>query len=181
MRQPGSLLPGGQRFAIKMLDEKAKGADCGGMVTIVGRRSAGSTAASGRRGCVCGVRGRWAAESGSRIGSDGWAVYTTAQAFASSRSICGSMGRDTAQKKGEETSGRAQISLLRFLLGVSVPGTGGVMADWDGIPARERRQMEEILQLDMEELNVEVVDEEEEEEELERGEDDDDSVDAFLR
>ncbi|KAG8086140.1 hypothetical protein GUJ93_ZPchr0010g9420 [Zizania palustris] len=50
------------------------------------------------------------------------------------------------------------------------------MADWDGIPARERRQMEEILQLDMEELNVEMVDDD----------DDDDegsftSADAFLR
>ncbi|CAN6341344.1 unnamed protein product [Urochloa humidicola] len=63
------------------------------------------------------------------------------------------------------------------------------MADWDGIPARERRQMEEILQLDMEELNVEVVDdddddeeEEEEDEDQDDGdEDDDDDVDAFLR
>jgi cereblon len=53
------------------------------------------------------------------------------------------------------------------------------MADWDGIPERERRQMEEILQLDLEELNVEVVDEEEMEEEEEH--DGDDSVDAFLR
>jgi cereblon len=53
------------------------------------------------------------------------------------------------------------------------------MADWDGIPERERRQMEEILQLDLEELNVEVVDEEEVEEEEEH--DGDDSVDAFLR
>nr|TKW26289.1 hypothetical protein SEVIR_3G178400v2 [Setaria viridis] len=57
------------------------------------------------------------------------------------------------------------------------------MADWDGIPERERRQMEEILQLDMEELNVEVVDEDEEEEEEEQGagNEEDDDVDAFLR
>nr|CAB3464686.1 unnamed protein product [Digitaria exilis] len=70
---------------------------------------------------------------------------------------------------------------LRFWRGVSVPGTGGVMADWDGIPARERRQMEEILQLDMEELNVEVVDEEEEEEEQGDGDNEEDDVEAFLR
>ncbi|CAD6271533.1 unnamed protein product [Miscanthus lutarioriparius] len=57
------------------------------------------------------------------------------------------------------------------------------MADWEGIPARERRQMEEILQLDMEDLNVEVVDDnEEDEEEVEGdGSDEDDDVDAFLR
>lgn len=57
------------------------------------------------------------------------------------------------------------------------------MADWDGIPARERRQMEEILQLDMEELNVEVVDDngEDEEEGEGDGNEDDDDVDAFLR
>lgn len=67
-------------------------------------------------------------------------------------------------------------------MGVSVPGTGGVMADWDGIPERERRQMEEILQLDMEELNVEVVDgDEEEEEEQGDGNEEDDDVEAFLR
>ncbi|XP_015693357.1 protein cereblon-like [Oryza brachyantha] len=56
------------------------------------------------------------------------------------------------------------------------------MADWDGVPARERRQMEEILQLDMEELIVEMVDDEETEEEF-ADEDDGDftSVDAFLR
>lgn len=57
------------------------------------------------------------------------------------------------------------------------------MADWEGIPERERRQMEEILQLDMEELNVEVVDDnDEEEEEVEgHGSEEDDDVDAFLR
>jgi cereblon len=55
------------------------------------------------------------------------------------------------------------------------------MADWDGIPERERRQMEEILQLDLEELNVEVVDDEEVEEEEHGAHDGDDSVDAFLR
>ncbi|KAL6851609.1 hypothetical protein ACP4OV_020173 [Aristida adscensionis] len=58
------------------------------------------------------------------------------------------------------------------------------MADWSRIPARERRQMEEILQLDMEELNVEVVDDDEEEVVQEGGgggDDDDDSVGAFLR
>ncbi|KAJ1263713.1 hypothetical protein BS78_09G207200 [Paspalum vaginatum] len=57
------------------------------------------------------------------------------------------------------------------------------MADWDGVPARERRQMEEILQLDMEELNVEVEEEEEEEEQGDgdEEEEDDDDVDAFLR
>lgn len=56
------------------------------------------------------------------------------------------------------------------------------MADWDGIPERERRQMEEILQLDMEELNVEVVDgDEEEEEEQGDGNEEDDDVEAFLR
>ncbi|KAL6610520.1 hypothetical protein ACP70R_040489 [Stipagrostis hirtigluma subsp. patula] len=55
------------------------------------------------------------------------------------------------------------------------------MADWDGIPERERRQMEEILQLDLEELNVEVVDDDEEEEEQGGGDDEEDSVDAFLR
>jgi cereblon len=52
--------------------------------------------------------------------------------------------------------------------GVFIPGIGGLMAE------RERRQMEEILHLDLEELNVEVVDDE-------WDEDDDDSVDAFLR
>jgi cereblon len=41
---------------------------------------------------------------------------------------------------------------------------------------RERRQMEGILQLDLEELNVEVVDDDEDEEH-----DEEDSVDAFLR
>jgi cereblon len=57
------------------------------------------------------------------------------------------------------------------------------MADWDGIPERERRQMEEILQLDMEELNVEVVEDDEEAEEEDEGDGggDDDDVDAFLR
>jgi cereblon len=66
---------------------------------------------------------------------------------------------------------------------VSVPGTGGLMADWEGIPARERRQMEEILQLDMEELNVEVVDDNDEEEEEEEGDgnEEDDDIDAYLR
>ncbi|KAK3138231.1 hypothetical protein QOZ80_5AG0366140 [Eleusine coracana subsp. coracana] len=55
------------------------------------------------------------------------------------------------------------------------------MADWDGIPERERRQMEEILQLDLEELHVEVVDGDDDEEEEEEHDDDDDTVDAFLR
>ncbi|OEL18255.1 Protein cereblon [Dichanthelium oligosanthes] len=58
------------------------------------------------------------------------------------------------------------------------------MADWDGIPAAERQQMEEILQLDMEELNVEVVDDEDDDDEEEQGdgdEDDDVDVDVFLR
>ena len=99
------------------------------------------------------------------------------------------MGRDTAQQKGRETNRRIQISLA-FLAWcpLSVPSTGGEMADWDGITERERRQMEEILQLDMEELNVEVVeddDDEEEEEEEEQGDgdedEDEDDVDAFLR
>jgi len=73
---------------------------------------------------------------------------------------------------------------LRFWRGVS--STGGVMADWDGITERERRQMEEILQLDMEELNVEVVEDDAEEEvEEEQGDGGggggDDDVEAFLR
>jgi len=60
------------------------------------------------------------------------------------------------------------------------------MADWDGITERERRQMEEILQLDMEELNVEVVEDDAEEEvEEEQGDGGDgggdDDVEAFLR
>jgi cereblon len=57
------------------------------------------------------------------------------------------------------------------------------MADWEGIPPQERRQMEEILQLDMEELNVEVVDDNEEDEEEEEGDgnEEDYDVDAFLR
>ncbi|KAF0927317.1 hypothetical protein E2562_031508 [Oryza meyeriana var. granulata] len=60
------------------------------------------------------------------------------------------------------------------------------MADWDGVPARERRQMEEILQLDMEELNVEMVDDDDSSEEEADGDDDDGegsfaSADAFLR
>jgi cereblon len=54
--------------------------------------------------------------------------------------------------------------------GVFIPGIGGLMAE------RERRQMEGILQLDLEELNVEVVDDDEDEEH-----DEEDSVDAFLR
>jgi len=75
-------------------------------------------------------------------------------------------------------------SSLRFWRGVS--STGGVMADWDGITERERRQMEEILQLDMEELNVEVVEDDDEEEvEEEQGDGGggggDDDVEAFLR
>ena len=110
--------------------------------------------------------------------------------MTASRGVYGKVGRDlhTAQQKGEETNRRiAQISLA-FLawclcLRLSVPGTGGVMADWEGIPARERRQMEEILQLDMEELNVEVVDDNEEDEEEEEGDgnEEDDDIDAFLR
>jgi len=76
---------------------------------------------------------------------------------------------------------------LRFWRGVS--STGGVMADWDGITERERRQMEEILQLDMEELNVEVVEDDDEEEvEEEQGDGGGsggggggDDVEAFLR
>ena len=73
---------------------------------------------------------------------------------------------------------------MRFWRGVS--STGGVMADWDGITERERRQMEEILQLDMEELNVEVVEDDDEEEvEEEQGDGGggggDDDVEAFLR
>jgi len=71
---------------------------------------------------------------------------------------------------------------LRFWRGVS--STGGVMADWDGITERERRQMEEILQLDMEELNVEVVEDDDEEEvEEEQGDGGGGGVDveAFLR
>ncbi|XP_062180442.1 uncharacterized protein LOC133884879 [Phragmites australis] len=55
------------------------------------------------------------------------------------------------------------------------------MADWNGIPARERRLMEEILQLDAEELNVEVVDDDDEEDEEGGDDDEDDSVEAFLR
>ncbi|TVU20542.1 hypothetical protein EJB05_36755 [Eragrostis curvula] len=51
------------------------------------------------------------------------------------------------------------------------------MADRDGIPERERRQMEEILQLDLEELNVEVVDDDDEEEEEQDAHDDDDDAD----
>jgi len=89
------------------------------------------------------------------------------------------------RRAGRRTEGSK--SSLRFWRGVS--STGGVMADWDGITERERRQMEEILQLDMEELNVEVVEdddeEEEEEEEEEQGDgdedEDEDDVDAFLR
>jgi hypothetical protein len=81
-------------------------------------------------------------------------------------------------------------SRLRFWGGVSdslapspAPAGGGVMADWEGIPPQERRQMEEILQLDMEELNVEVVDDNEEDEEEEEGDgnEEDYDVDAFLR
>ncbi|EEC79545.1 hypothetical protein OsI_20665 [Oryza sativa Indica Group] len=53
------------------------------------------------------------------------------------------------------------------------------MADWDGVPARERRQMEEILQLDMEELNVEMVDDDGSSSEEANG--GDDGADAFLR
>ena len=73
---------------------------------------------------------------------------------------------------------------MRFWRGVS--STGGVMADWDGITERERRQMEEILQLDMEELNVEVVEDDDEEEvEEEQGDGGGggggDDVEAFLR
>ena len=97
------------------------------------------------------------------------------------------MGRDTAQQKGKETNRRIQISLA-FLAWcpLSVPSTGGEMADWDGITERERRQMEEILQLDMEELNVEVVEDDAEEEvEEEQGDGGggggDDDVEAFLR
>ena len=56
------------------------------------------------------------------------------------------------------------------------------MADWDGITERERRQMEEILQLDMEELNVEVVEDDDEEEvEEEQGDGGGVDVEAFLR
>uniref|UniRef100_A0A0E0L4T0 Protein cereblon n=1 Tax=Oryza punctata TaxID=4537 RepID=A0A0E0L4T0_ORYPU len=58
------------------------------------------------------------------------------------------------------------------------------MADWDGVPARERRQMEEILQLDMEELNVEVVDDDGSSDEEADGDDGSEgsftSADAFL-
>ncbi|GJN14977.1 hypothetical protein PR202_gb01860 [Eleusine coracana subsp. coracana] len=79
----------------------------------------------------------------------------------------------------EESSASIACAVLLFAscTGVSIPGTGGVMADWDGIPERERRQMEEILQLDLEELHVEVVDDDDDDDEEEH----DDTVDAFLR
>jgi hypothetical protein len=71
---------------------------------------------------------------------------------------------------GEETGGRSEISPA-ILSGVSLVSVRGEMAaDWEGIHPRELRQMEEIRELDMEELNVETDeggddDEEEEEEE----------------
>uniref|UniRef100_A0A0D9WIT7 Protein cereblon n=1 Tax=Leersia perrieri TaxID=77586 RepID=A0A0D9WIT7_9ORYZ len=92
------------------------------------------------------------------------------------------------QERGEE-EGRgpksrlftASPQLARSVPGAPAGGSGGEMADWDGVPARERRQMEEILQLDMEELNVEMVDTEEEEVDEDDGEGSFTSTDAFLR
>ena len=60
---------------------------------------------------------------------------------------------------------------------LSSPVRGEMAADWEGIHPRELRQMEEIRELDLEELNVETDDDDEEEEEEGEGGEEDGDVD----